>query len=62
MFERRTFIVRIHAHDELPIVEDVFTGERVRLPDLASIPDEIERRLEDPMGDALVVGARERKP
>jgi hypothetical protein len=46
MSERRTFIVRIHSADGLPIVEDVATGERVRLPGLASIPDELRRRLE----------------
>jgi hypothetical protein len=43
--ERRTFIVRVHPPDDRPIVEDVATGELVRLPDLASIPDELRRRL-----------------
>lgn len=46
MLERRTFIVRIHATDALPIVEDVSTGEQVRLPDIAAIADEIARRIE----------------
>ncbi|MEA2136170.1 MAG: hypothetical protein QOC68_4079 [Solirubrobacteraceae bacterium] len=50
MLERRTFIVRVHAPAGLPIVEDVSTGEQVRLPDLAAIADEIERRL-DGAGD-----------
>jgi len=45
MLERRTFIVRVYAPDDLPIVEDAQTGELVRLPDLTSIADEIRRRL-----------------
>jgi hypothetical protein len=47
MSERRTFIIRVHPSDGLPIVEDAATGELVRLPDLASIPDELKRRLYD---------------
>jgi hypothetical protein len=50
--ERRTFIVRVHAHDAPPTVEDVATGERVRLPNLAAIVSEIERRLAEPAADA----------
>ena len=57
MVERRTFIVRVHA-DGPPIVEDVATGERVRLPDLASLAAEIERRLERPAGDAAPAARR----
>jgi len=45
MSERRTFIIRVHPPDDLPIVEDVATGELVRLPGLESIPDELRRRL-----------------
>jgi hypothetical protein len=60
MLERRTFIVRIHAHAELPIVEDVHTGERVRLPDLTSIAGEIKRRLDQPMSHTPSVAAPER--
>lgn len=47
MLERRTFIVRIHAHDP-PILEDALTGQRVRLPDLPSLAGEIKRRLNNP--------------
>lgn len=50
MLERRTFIVRIHAHPQLPIVEDAATGECVQLPDLGAIPGELRRRL-DPTTD-----------
>ena len=46
MLERRTFIVRVHMPAHVPIVEDVSTGKRVRLPDLASVGAEIERRLD----------------
>jgi hypothetical protein len=52
MSERRTFIVRVYAHDELPILEDVATGELVRLPGLRSIPDELTRRLKEITADA----------
>lgn len=45
MSERRTFIIRVHPPDDLPIVEDVATGELVRLSGLAAIPDELRRRL-----------------
>jgi hypothetical protein len=45
MAERRTFIVLVHAGSDSPTVEDVSTGERVRLGDLAALPQEIERRL-----------------
>ena len=58
MLERRTFIVRIHAPDDLPIVEDVATGELVQLPDLASIPGEVMRRLHD--SDGIAAGPRNR--
>lgn len=60
MLERRTFIVRVHAPADQPIVEDVSTGERVRLPDLASIVDELKRRLDHPTGDAPAVPAPQR--
>lgn len=46
MLERRTFIVRVH--EDQPSVEDAFTGERVRVPDLAAVADEIERRINPP--------------
>ena len=46
MLERHTFIVRVHTPARRPIVEDVSTGERIQLPDLESIADEIERRLD----------------
>lgn len=45
MSERRTFIIRFHRPGDLPIVEDVATGELVRLSGLASIPGELRRRL-----------------
>lgn len=47
MLERRTFIVRILARAP-PILEDVATGEHVRLPDIAALASEIERRLDHP--------------
>ena len=46
MLARRTFIVRVHAETREPIVEDVNSGERVRLPNLDSIGAEIKRRVE----------------
>lgn len=52
MLARRTFIVRVHTGAGEPIVEDVDSGERVRLPDLNSIGAEIERRLDQPERDA----------
>jgi len=57
MLERRTFIVRFHAHDDRPVIEDVCTGERARLPDLASIADELRRRLTEPTGDPPAAAA-----
>jgi len=36
---------------QLPIVEDVATGECVQLPDLSAIPAELRRRLDTPTGD-----------
>jgi len=45
MPERRTFIIRVHPPDDLPILEDVATGELIRLAGLASIPHELSRRL-----------------
>jgi hypothetical protein len=51
MAEPRTFIVRVHGDDSL-ILEDVATGERVRLPDLGAIPHELRRRLHDGIADA----------
>lgn len=62
MLERRTFIVRVYVHTATPIVEDVFTGEHVRLPDLASIPAEIERRLAGPTGDPPPATGRHDRP
>jgi hypothetical protein len=49
--ERRTFIVRFYG-DAVPILEDVASGERVRLPDLASLECELKRRLRDGIDDA----------
>lgn len=46
MLERQTFIVRVNLPARRPIVEDVSTREQVQLPDLSSIADEIERRLD----------------
>ena len=59
MLERRTFIVRIHAR-EAPILEDVSTGQRVRLADLPSLAGEIERRLDDPADNGPAVAAAKR--
>ena len=59
MLERRTFIVRIHAR-EAPILEDVLTGQRVRLPDLPSLAAEIKRRLNDAADDGPAVAAAKR--
>jgi hypothetical protein len=60
MLERRTFIVRVHGRGDAPIVEDVWTGERVRLPDLASIADELRRRIHDSPGHTpLPAGQRD---
>jgi len=51
MGERRTFIIRVHGDASL-ILEDVATGERVRLPDVGAIPHELRRRLHDSTADA----------
>ena len=59
MLERRTFSLRIHAR-EGPILEDVLTGERVRLPDVPALASEIERRLDDPADDGPAVAAARR--
>ena len=56
VFERRTFIVRIYAHN-LATLEDVWTREHVRLSGLASLPDEIARRVEDSTDDAPTVAS-----
>jgi hypothetical protein len=45
VLERRTFIVRFRASARTPELEDVSTGERVQLPDVASLPGEIRGRL-----------------
>jgi len=58
MLERPTFIVRVHAPLEQPIVEDVATRELVRLPDLASILGELRRRLRS-TDDAVALGLQE---
>lgn len=39
--------MRVHTPDHLPILEDVFSGELVRLPNLEAIPDELRRRLRE---------------
>ncbi len=46
MLERHTFIVRVNLPARRPIVEDVSTREQIQLPDLVSIAEEIERRLD----------------
>jgi hypothetical protein len=45
---RRTFVLHVHERDGTAVLEDVRTGERVRVDGLAGIPAHIVRWLGAP--------------
>jgi hypothetical protein len=50
---RRTFVVRVRATDRSVVLEDVQTGERIRLPGVPGIEDRIQTWLDATPAPAL---------
>lgn len=59
MVPRRTFVVQIREPDPGLVVEDVRYGERVRLDELAELPELLEQWMGDEREPEPTVGAGE---